>query len=274
MSRSLLKGLVGPVYYRVKPLPDHPDPVIFSSASDFDPPGDTKQFIVLASTPRSGSNMLGYMLRDHGGFGYPLEYLSYVDAPYWAKRFGTADMPTLMRHFMKHRTSPNGNFVIKAHWHQFEEFADKVETLSDGLGIAKFLWIYRSNLLNQAVSWAIADQTNAWISGVTARMDAEYDFDSVVKFARYVDAENRNWQKYLTANYPDSSLAVDYVDIVNPKSDAAERIQNFLGVDIELRPSRKTEKQSNSTNKRWKDQFRKDSGPAEQWILEPRKWSL
>jgi len=274
MRPQLLKDLFGPLYYRVRPLPTHPDPAIFSAESDFEDPGATRQVIVIASTPRSGSNLLGYMLRENGGFGYPLEYLSYVDLPYWSRRFGTARMDRLMGHFMKRRTSKNGNFVIKAHWHQFSKHTDNLETLTNGLGVKRFLWIYRSSLIEQAISWAIADQTNVWISGTQPRREARYDYDEIVRFARYVENENANWQSYLSQNYPDNSLVVDYDSVINPPNPTTAALKEFLDLDSDLAPSRRTRRQSTSINQDWKVRFAVDARPEHRWILEAREWSI
>lgn len=274
MKPQFLKDLAGPLYYRLRPLPPHPDPAIFGPESDFEQPGATKQVIVIASTPRSGSNLLGYMLREHGGFGYPLEYLSYVDLPYWSKRFGTARMDRLMRHFMKRRTSPNGNFVIKAHWHQFAEHLDHLASLTNGLGVKRFVWLYRPSLIDQAISWAIADQTNVWISGTKPRQQAVYKYEEIVRFATYVEEENANWQAYLRRCHLGNSIAVDYDSVIDPPNPTTAALREFLDLDADLTPSRRTRRQSTTINQEWKERFIGEAGPSDRWIVEPREWSL
>lgn len=274
MTSKAVKALLGPIYYRVRPLDPHPDPVIFTKKSDFERSIETKQIIVIASTPRSGSNLFGYMLREHGGFGYPLEYLTYVDRPYWAKRFGTSDIYRLMKHFLRTRTSEDGIFVNKVHWHQWEEYQDKVDEITLGLGVAKFVWIYRSRLLDQAVSWAIADQTNVWISGTKPERPAVYTYDEIVRFANYVEEENANWQKYLSNTFPDRSIVVDYDSLINPPNPTVDAVREFLKLKHDLVPSKRTKKQSGSVNQEWKTKFAADIRPDDRWILEPRHWSL
>ncbi len=63
---------------------------------------------VVASTPRSGSNMLGDLLYQCGA-GLPLEYLEQQAAvPTFARRFGTRDIATYLAHLFAVRTTPKG----------------------------------------------------------------------------------------------------------------------------------------------------------------------
>jgi LPS sulfotransferase NodH len=95
----------------------------FAKWNPFDSECDLPRYVgrpahqyLIASSQRSGSYLLSYLLRETGQLGFPLEYLHPEHAPMWRQRFGVSSMNEVILNLFERRTSPNGWFGIKAHW--------------------------------------------------------------------------------------------------------------------------------------------------------------
>ena len=75
-----------------------------------------KKTLIIASTGRSGSHMLGHALMKTKSLGCPLEYLNPSNLPKWNKRFNTNNLEDTLNKIKHHRTSTNGVFSIKMHY--------------------------------------------------------------------------------------------------------------------------------------------------------------
>ncbi len=269
--RTLIRAAVPFAWSR---LPEHPYEAQFAPEMDLPRTAPTTQILLIASTPRCGSHLLGHMLKDHGGFGVPLEYLHPGNLPYWQRRFGARDLYGLFPEFLRHRTSPNGRFVTKAHWDQFAPVRGEIDRLTGGLGLAQAVWIYRRSLLSQAVSWVIARQTGVWIAGATPRGEAHFAFADIVGAAREARAQNAAWKRYFEKRPQLPALAIAYEDLIRPETQARSGLAGFLGLERPLVPAGKTARQSTSINAQWKRRFEAETSAEERWVLEDQDWSI
>jgi LPS sulfotransferase NodH len=267
-----LPRFLGRVRAGLRRLPEHSNPAQFSEQTDLPVSRHPKRIILIASTPRCGSHFLGHMLRDHGGFGVPFEYLHQGNTLYWAKRFGTRNLDDLFPLFLRYRTSQNGTFVVKAHWFQFEPVQDRIGNMTNGLGIAKTLWVYRENLLSQAISYVIAAQTGVWISGAKAHGEASYDHDRIIAAANEIRRQNAAWARHRATIAADRFLTVSYEKILHREPSETNALSDFLNLTKALKPSERTARQTGRVNEEWKARFKSEAGPAEQWIFEPQDW--
>ncbi|MEL7140792.1 MAG: Stf0 family sulfotransferase [Cyanobacteria bacterium J06631_9] len=130
---------------------------------------------IICSTMRSGSTLLSRTLKDFDVAGDPKEYFH----PRW-KGVGLdqlSEPSQLYAHYncvVRETTTPNGVFGIKMHWDQLQNvlnicrkdtaFSSKndLEILQSFFPRPKFIFIWRENLLKQAVSTEIANQTQIW----------------------------------------------------------------------------------------------------------------
>lgn len=267
-----LPRFLGRIRANLRRLPEHSNPAQFAECSDLPFTTHARRIILIASTPRCGSHFLGHMLRDHGGFGVPLEYLHQGNTLYWAKRFGTRDLEELFPLFLRYRTSSNGTFVVKAHWFQFEPVKDCIDRMTGGLSIDRTVWVYRENLLSQAISYVIAAQTGVWISGAKAHGEAAYDFDRIVAAANEIRRQNTAWAAHRETVAPDRFLTVSYEKILRRETSELQSLSRFLELTKALTPSKRTERQTTRINDEWKQRFKSEAGPSEQWIFEPEDW--
>ena len=230
------------------------------------------RFILIASTPRSGSHYLGHMLGATGECGVPLEYLHGFNKRYWIRRFKVTQMEDLFAEIVRRRTSANGTFTLKAHWGQFRKHIDDLDTLTRGVSFEKVLWIVRRDQLGQAVSRVIAQQTNAWISGAKRIADARFDYDEIVKSAVSARKANQGWHGYIAGLPSGSSMKVVFEDLLSD-SRVCDDLQSFLGLLERPRPAERTRRQGNSLNAEWKERFASEVRDDHTWILDPPDWA-
>ncbi len=136
----------------------------FSGSHDFPRQERPDKTLIIASTPRCGSHMLGHTLHETGAFGFPLEYANPANLREWKRRIEMESTEEVIRELTQRRTSPNGVFGIKLHYTHINVLGgfDGVQALFPE---AYYVLLSRKDVLKQAVSLAIAKQTGVWIAG-------------------------------------------------------------------------------------------------------------
>lgn len=273
LNLAMLKSRMrrGLIQLGIGHFPQHPYREQFMSQMDLPEVHWASRFVLIASTPRSGSHYLGHMLGATKECGIPLEYLHGGNRDFWALRFGTNQIEKLFPQFVKHRTTANGTFALKAHWQHFEPYLDSIDSLTRGIGIEKTIWISRSNLLSQAISEVIAQQTGVWISGAIPTGEATFDYEAIVRNAREIRFSNLRWRDYIARLPQGLSISIVYEDLL---ADGAVRdeISRFLNLESSLQPSMRTRKQGNLINSEWRDRFSAAVRDEDLWILERPEW--
>lgn len=153
--------------------------------SEFDFPawdGLPKVVFLLASTPRSGSNMLVRGLWQTGIAGAPEEYLTRDFMLDFLDRFGsvrpdlsnkrawsdglkvpTCSLQEYVDRLFQIRTSPNGVFGLKLHASHFSLDHLMSHDLSEVIPAKKIVRIRRRDMIRQAISLIVASETDQWI---------------------------------------------------------------------------------------------------------------
>lgn len=229
----------------------------FSESHDFPRIEKPSKVLIIASTARCGSHMLGHALHQTSRFGFPLEYANPVNLSEWKKRLGIFDFQEVMTELQRRRTSPNGIFGIKIHYphiRQFGGFQNLVRLFPN----AYYVLLSRKDVLRQAVSLSIAGQTGVWISGQKSVNDnPEYDFKNIENSLRQTILNNSSWRYILSAsgcNY----IEMDFDHVRYNLVQSIEQIACFLDIDIDLSQMPKvqvTTKQSSDINKEWAIRF-------------------
>lgn len=136
----------------------------FSESLDFPEVEGPTKIIVIASTPRCGSHMLGHAMWQTSQFGFPLEYLNPRNLSVWRKRFCSRNVADTLSAIERKRTSPNGVFGIKIHYSQLRQLGG-FAGLAEYFPHACYVLLSRADVLMQAVSYSVALQTGVWIAG-------------------------------------------------------------------------------------------------------------
>lgn len=149
--------------------------------------------VLIASTPRCGSHMLGHAMATTGLLGVPFEYCNGANLAEWKRRLGTATAEATLAALMARRTTPNGVFGIKAHYAHCAALGGP-EGLFAALPGLRAVHLRRADVMRQAVSFAVARQTGVWIRGQEGTgAPARYDADLLADCLAEIALQNALW---------------------------------------------------------------------------------
>ncbi|MEZ9642903.1 Stf0 family sulfotransferase [Vibrio cyclitrophicus] len=222
--------------------------------SDLNCYGKLNQVVIIASTGRSGSHMLGHDMISTGQLGMPFEYFNQINLNVWKEKFGKHNISELILDIIKSRTSEcSGVFSIKLHYSHIEDIG--IEKIQEMFPNAKYIFIRRENITKQAISMVIAKQTGKWINnmpgnGVTpsySRKLIDLEIKDIIK-------DNASWIYYLNSNRIDYHEVVFENYLKDPTSEINE-ILRYCGIEESLDTitgrDMKTTQQSNAINGEW-----------------------
>lgn len=233
----------------------------FSSDLDIPRAPEVRKTLIIASTPRCGSHMLGHSMLATQALGVPFEYLNRANAAEWQRRLSTGNLPETLAMLIRRRTTPNGVFSVKLHYNQCETIGG-IHALRDLLPGARFILIRRADVLRQAISYAIAQQTGVWISEQEPVLPtAHYDFDQITACLRDIAWQNSQWETALTG-LDGGPLRIDFDDLKEDPGGTIRRIVDWAGVEIaghqipDAAPTRRQSVGAHTTE--WIARFAKD----------------
>lgn len=229
----------------------------FSENHDFPRLETPSKVLIIASTARCGSHMLGHALHQTNRFGFPLEYANPANLAEWKKRFGIVDFQEVMTEIQRRRTSPNGVFGIKIHYPHISQFGG-FHNLVRFFPNAYYVLLSRKDVLRQAVSLSIASQTGVWISGQKpVNSNPKYMFKHIDNCLRQTILHNSSWRYTLAAsgcNY----IEMDFDHVRHNLVQSIKYIASFLDIDIDsdqIPKEQITKKQSEDKNNEWAIRF-------------------
>lgn len=192
--------------------------------------------LLIASSPRCGSHMLGHSLAETGRLGVPFEYANPVNLAGWAEqglgdgRTGPARNVAILKALMDRRTTPGGVFGLKMHYTHLAALGGARETLSL-LPAPRIVRIVRRDLVRQAFSYARAMQTGIWIDGQTGTGAAtRYDRAQIDRCLADLAWQHAGWEAVMA----EAGLPVLRVDFETLRADLPgeiRRILRFMDVD-------------------------------------------
>lgn len=213
-----------------------------------------RKFLIIASTPRSGSHMLGHALFATRAFGFPLEYFNPANFAKWKAILGTKNVIDTLQGLFAIRTSENGVFGLKIHYPQLAViggFRNLLRLFPD----AYYIFLKRDDLVKQAVSYALALQTGVWISGQNPIGNAspEYNYELINDCLRKIVSENSRWI-YALQMHGIGYKEIEFGQIKNDIKKVILEIADYAGVNV--RPStiesvHKTSEQGGDLNASW-----------------------
>jgi LPS sulfotransferase NodH len=228
---------------------------------DFSHAAPLRKSYIIASSARSGSTYLARSLAQTGLLGAPSEVFNSA----------TNEMQTLMARFrayshadyvaklIANRTSRNGVFGMKAHFHQFEAFLKKYPPLLESLAPITYIYIDRRDKVAQAVSMAKALQTDQWSSQWrgSPRPMLRYDRELIAKSMSEVELQDARWLRWFELHNI-TPFRVTYEDLIADPAAIVRSVVERLGVqddepdDLNI-PA--IEKQGDDTNQEWIERF-------------------
>ena len=238
---------------------------------------------VLASTPRSGSNMLVRGLWLTNAAGAPEEYLTKAFMQDFCERFGKlapdlsgfdrwcsdAKIPSVtlcdyLNEISRIRTSPNGVFGLKLHASHLSQDHLRSTTLDQLSFPTRVVRIVRKDLVRQAISLLMAIETGEWIKDPEwhsidqrpdpSRQEANFDRDTIAGAIEYIKALEDFWD-YKLASWNIPVKVVEYETLCTEYKSQMNAIFRFLDLPERDFPSPNTRRQTDPRKELWYELF-------------------
>lgn len=232
---------VAPASSPVRSEPDLSERALNSAAYDQPPPAETPSRYFILSQRRSGSFMLCRALI-RAGLGVPHEYFQPHHLRDLARRWGVRARtgrggapPDFLQALIDRRTA-NGHFGAKIQYWEYEKALSGAHGASFLSG-AKFIYLYRRNLLKQAVSFRHAEITGRWganddVTTAPVRGDP-FDAAAIDRNLHLLIQDEVGWRKFLARQGLDA-LFVSYEELRADFGATLQRIVQHLGAPAEL----------------------------------------
>ena len=227
---------------------------------------------LLCATPRTGSTLLCSLLASTEALGRPESYFREpVDD--WARRL---DVPItdgrvhsygdFVQAVRTAATSTNGVFGARVMWASLEGIADGLrdrpgradrEVLEAALGPLEYVFLRRENVVDQAVSWARAEQTGHWQHGDPRVRSPQLDVAQLVHLVDTIREHNAAWQAWFDHHQVRPHL-VTHEELVADRRATVEAIAARLQVVLPAnwQPVSPHRKQADGLNHAWAEALR------------------
>ncbi len=214
---------------------------------------------LIASSPRSGSQLLGALLTSTGLAGFPTEHFN----PWHmgdATNFFPDDLvygQEHIRRLIEKHTTPNGVFGTKAHFLQVINFAglDCLESLYPTP--LKYISLRRRDFTRQGISLARAAQTNSYNSDMQPARDPVYNYYQILQCIREVRVDAKGWETYFQQRRIEP-LRVLYEDFVTDQLGTLRQIFDFLEITFPAGfqlPETPLHRQADALTDQWVEKF-------------------
>jgi LPS sulfotransferase NodH len=239
----------------------------------------TKISYIVCAVQRSGSSLLCEALKNTGLAGVPEEYFLYHEnlgnweQGEWASSFGVTSREAYIDLVLQQGSTENGVFGTKLMWNYFSHVVKAFgeipayHKLSPSALFAamlenpKYIWIVRKDKVRQAVSWAIAAQTNIYASSHGNIEDylykLKFDYEQINLLHHLVLEGEAGWYNYFQSNGI-QPFKVIYEELVENYEKTGLDILEFLGIE---RPEklyfskRGLKKQATQINDEWVEKY-------------------
>ncbi len=236
---------------------------------------------------RSGSNFFCEALSRTGVAGRPTEYffphfpgskemgveLAGFEESIWARERGISSFQRFLDVVLEESRTPNGVFGVKLPWNALEGLLQKLGELPDHPGLSgaellaavfdkpRFIHLERRDRVRQAVSWALAGQTNHWSSSQAASQpvlkEPSFDIEFLDGLYRLIGESQTGWANFFQQHHLEP-LRLYYEDIVADLEGSVRDVLAWLGIpapqsfdlsNLSFQP------QGTHLNKEWAQQF-------------------
>ena len=210
-----------------------------------------KSSYAICGVQRSGSSLLCEAMGRTRVAGYPTEYFLEWEDSEWARSRGVSSRQGYVDLVLGTGSTENGVFGVKLMWNYFPEVLSRLGELPGHAQLSpaalcsavfprlRYVWITRADTVRQAVSWAMAAQTNIYSASQMEHRIPErqprYDFELIDNLHRLVLEGEAGWRAHFD-NCGVEPLRVVYEDLVDDYEGTVLRVLDYLG----LPPARPT----------------------------------
>lgn len=210
---------------------------------------------LMCGTPRTGSTLLCGLLASTGVAGYPESYFRRQSAASYACQWGIPAAPDggsryadYARAAIEAGRTENGVFAARIMWGTMDELTGKLRAVCPGLpgrdadllstvfGQTSYVYLWRDDVVRQAVSWLRAEQTGFWhdTGGLgeaqAPQREPRYDSAAISALVGTIREHNQAWRDWFAAQgvqpYP-----VRYEDLDADPAAVTRDILGFLGLE-------------------------------------------
>ena len=196
------------------------------------PRRDARRRILICSTPRSGSYLLCRQMIN-AGLGLPTEYLRHATRTALSERraIEAGDDAAYFDEVEARRTSGIGVFAAKVQWGHYQRHRGLRERWLDRADLIVFL--YRHDLIAQAVSWQVSLATGLWsfddTPGPRAADVTLEPSEFTLRLAAILREHNRAWNALIVESGR-PALAVRYETYVGAQADLLRELARRVGL--------------------------------------------
>lgn len=212
--------------------------------------GESTDSYLICATPRTGSTLLAGLLESTAVAGRPQAYFREPDEQSWADRWqiartagGAFDYADYVRAALAAGRTWNGVFGAKLMWGTLDQLVDKLAAvhpdlagdgrrlLTRAFGRTRFVYLWRDDVLAQAVSWLRAEQTGAWHVGDAGGngQAPSFDPDRIGQLIELIEAHNQAWEAWF-AGFGIQPHRVRYEELTADMAGVTRGILDFLGL--------------------------------------------
>jgi trehalose 2-sulfotransferase len=210
--------------------------------------------------------LLAGLLESTNVAGHPHEYFWRGTEDANRRNWNVSSFSEYLTRVKEVGTSENGLFAAKLMWGYMPEFLDNLRSLtgktvgSDRVLIEqffpqpRFVFVWREDVVAQAVSWAKATQTGRWHhwDALTDEVEPLFDFDQIDALAREATMHNAAWRRWFSENGIDA-FHVRHEDLVKDMDGVTRGVLAFLGIDLPTGSvvAARTVRAGDARNKEW-----------------------
>ena len=225
---------------------------------EFPPGTEVRCTYAICSVPRSGSSLLSELLCLSGVAGAPTEYFDPEQCARFSEAWETDGLDAYLAALVAKKTSPNGVFGLKVHYDQMAEMLGGRDLL-DLFDDLRCIYIRRSDHVSQAVSYAIAIQTNQWASTHEATARASFDRTQIDDLLRQIERDEQRWERWFV-EHDISPLRIEYDALVADRVRVVGEVLQHLAIDPPGRPledlTPTLTRQADRRSRRWALRYR------------------
>lgn len=222
----------------------------------------------ICTSPRTGSNLLCFLLSSTGQLGNPREYFNFVGR----RQYDDPNYPTepaeQFRRILTIGATSNGVYGLKVFPFQYDAVAPTC-AWTKLLPNLKFIWLQRCDVLGQALSYARAIQTGQIRSTVPATAQPAYDANLIRDRLIAAVKDQARWSLFFarTGIVP---LPADYEDVIANPQAIVDQIADFVGLRQRaiIKPELiELKKQRDALTEEWRARFLREEGSRD--VVDP-----
>lgn len=223
---------------------------------------------LICSSPRVGSNLLSSFLTHTGVCGTPREYLCpHEIATHGPDLCGISDVEAVPHGYARYYAAAreaftsDGRFGVKSHLHQLRWALERGFDFEGNMP-ERFIHLTRADVVGQAISFARAAQTGAWLSAKDERAEPRFDAALIQKALRTIAGENEGWER-IFVGYGVEPYRLSYEALTADFEGEIAGVLRFLDVDVDAidlgavvaTATSYFKKQRDDTSARWRAQW-------------------